>query len=897
MSEKRRYILIDGHSLAYRAFYALPEDMATSSGQSTNAVYGFVSMLFKLLDEFKPAGVMVAFDKGKPTYRLEQYAAYKAQRPPMPDTLKEQVEIIKGILEVMGIARVELEGYEADDILATVAARIRKRESEALIVTSDKDTLQLVDDRIKVVANRKGISDIVIYDREAIERRYGVPPERMADFLALKGDASDNIPGVPGVGDKTAASLIQSFGGVEGILDRLEEIKSEKLRRVLQENRDVLILSKELAKLVSDLPIEIDPDEFSLRPWDREDVRKALESLEFHTMLDRSEELFLKLFRPTEEPREEIKSLAPEQVTVVNDERWLKEFQDKVVKSGEIALFMRIEGSGYSGGRSLAAAVALGTEIYHFPLVTQNGKEIFRRYLESVVGVEGLRWKSHGAKEVQIQLSKMGMPIPTFYFDPELAAYILEPASLRYRLEDLMSKYLGVSIDSAGQGQLNLEEPWERAEETDLQKALGISLLEKPLMGELEEMGMVHLLRDMELPLQRVLALMEVEGVKVDVELLSQLSRELEGRLDFLREEIYRVSGETFNVNSPQQLSRILYEKLGLPPVKKIKTGYATDVEALEGIKNQHPIVEMILEYRELTKLKGTYLDALPPLVDARTGKLHTSFNQTVTATGRLSSSNPNLQNIPVRTELGSMVRAAFVPTRPEDYLLVADYSQIELRILAHLSGDENLIRLFMQDADIHAATAAEVFGLDPQEVTPDYRRRAKAINFGIIYGISPFGLAKQLGVSPEEAGEYIERYFQRYPGVKAFLDRQVEEAASKGYVETIMGRRRNIPELSSPESRMRSLGARLAMNSPIQGSAADIIKMAMIAIQRELDERRMKSKLILQVHDELLLDACYLELEILEELVRKHMENVVELKVPIRVDIKHGKSWREAKG
>ncbi len=897
MNQEKRYILIDGHSLAYRAYYALPLDLATSSGQVTNAVYGFVAMLFKILEEYRPFGVMVAFDKGKPTYRLEQYADYKAQRPPMPDTLKEQIEIIKGLLEVMGIARVELEGFEADDVLATLAFRIQSEGEEALIVTSDKDTLQLVGDHIKVVANRKGITDIILYDRGMVINRYGVPPEKMVDYLALKGDASDNIPGVPGIGEKTAASLIQSFGGVDQILDRLGEIKSEKLRRAIQENRETLILSRELARLVVDLPIENDPHEFSLKPWNREDLRRALEALEFHTMLPRAEELFGELFQFAEEPGDRITSLNPSRIVLVEDVSGLEEFEAKVKEKREMALFMRMEGSGYSRGRSMAAAIAIGTEVYCFSLGSENGKELFGKYLGSVIGVEKLRWKGHNAKEIQIQLSKMGLAIPTFDFDSELAAYLLEPASAKYTLEDLIRRYLGVSVEIAPLGQLNLEESVEGTTQEDAQRVLGINLLEKSLVGELEKQGMAHLLRDMELPLQRVLALMEVEGVSIDVGLLVRLSRELQERLESLKESIYQAAGESFNINSPQQLSKILYDKLGLPPAKKIKTGYATDIEALESIKDQHPVVNMILEYRELTKLKSTYLDALPPLVDPHTRKLHTSFNQTVTATGRLSSSNPNLQNIPVRTELGSLVRGAFIPSHPDNYLLVADYSQIELRILAHLSGDENLVRLFKQDTDIHAATAAEVFGLEPQEVTPDYRRRAKAINFGIIYGISPYGLAKQIGVSSEEAGEYIERYFKRYTGVKAFLDRQVEEASSKGYVETIMGRRRSIPELSSPEGRMRSLGARLAMNSPIQGSAADIIKMAMITIQRELEEREMRSKLILQVHDELLLDACSEELVPLERLVRERMEKAVELKVPIRVDIKFGKSWREAKG
>jgi len=899
--ERRRFVLVDGHSLAYRAFYALPADMSTSSGQATNAIYGFLSMLIRILEDFHPYGIAVAFDRGEPTFRTEQFADYKSQRPPMPPELKEQIDLIKALLEKMGVAQLEMEGYEADDLLAAVAKKLAEQQQEALIVTSDKDVLQLVDDRIKVVANRKGLTDVMIYDRERVEERYGVPPERIPDFLALRGDSSDNIPGVSGIGDKTAARLIRDYGGVREIYEDLRRISDEKLRRRLEEGREMAMLGMSLVSLVNDLPVQAGPEDLRLRPWDGKQVSEFLASLEIRSLARRLEDLEDRLFPGR---REEMEALRSESETGSEDVggkdgQSLREMEPGVIlkeaaKKGRAYVTAEVEGFGSSLALRSLAASSGDTACLLAGAGSRTDEKILRDFLGKLCA-GGWELVGHRSRDLLLYLLSQGMEPPMMGFDTELAAYLLDPSMLDYRLERLAEGYLGRKEEVAG-GQLTLEEAASGAAGDQLRRLVLLRELRDPLAKELEEQGMMRLLQEVELPLQRVLARMEHAGVAVDLSLLRELSEMTGERLRELEEEAYRLAGERFNLNSPRQLARILFEKLGLPPKKKTKTGYSTDVEVLEALMDSHPLIPLLLEARELQKLKGTYLDALPPLVDPYTGRIHARFNQTVTATGRISSSNPNLQNIPVRTAAGSEIRRAFVPGREDSCLVVADYSQIELRILAHLSGDENMREAFRRGEDIHARTASEVFGVPLEEVTPEQRRRAKAINFGLLYGMGASSLGKQIGASEEEARGYMRAYFERYPAVKEYLESSVRKAEERGWTETIMGRRRRLSELASPNGRTKSLGARLAMNAPIQGSAADIIKLAMVRIDRLLEEGGLGSRMILQVHDELLLEAPVEEREEVVGMVRREMENAVDLEVPLQVEVGYGPNWKEAK-
>ncbi len=899
--ERKRFVLVDGHSLAYRAFYALPSEMSTSSGQTTNAVYGFLSMLIKILEDFHPFGLAVAFDKGEPTYRTEQYADYKAQRPPTPPELHEQLKLIGVLLERMGVAQLEMEGYEADDILATLAVRLADCGHEVLIVTSDKDFLQLVDDNIKVVANRKGLTDVMVFDRERVEERYGVPPCRIADFLALRGDKSDNIPGVAGIGDKTAARLIQEYGGVFDIYADLGRIKDERLRKRLEKGRETVMLGMQLVGLVIDLPLSADEGCCRLRPWNSDSVTEFLSSLEIRALARKLEGLKGQLFPEWDEGLTEGGERASDDgsdagthfhasLQEAGPEILLSEASEK----GKAYIIAETEGSG-SSLSLLSLAAAAGQSAITLRDAHSDGME--GKTVGFLRGLVFGDWElvGHGSRDLQLYLLFKGIDPPVMGFDTELAAYLLDPTMLDYRLERLSRVYLGGSEKTMG-GQLSLQETKADPYRENMRKLAILKDLEKPLREEIETQGMAGLMQEVELPLQKVLARMEHTGVAIDTDLLRELSNKTGDRLLELEEKAYALAGERFNISSPKQLARVLFEKLRLPPQKKTKTGYSTDVEVLEALAGRHPLVPLLLEVRELQKLKGTYLDALPRLVDPVTGRIHARFNQTVTATGRISSSNPNLQNIPVRTPAGSEIRRAFVPGREGWCLVVADYSQIELRILAHLSGDENMCEAFRRGEDIHARTASEVFKVPLSEVTSEQRRKAKAINFGLLYGMGSASLGKQIGASEEEARGYMEAYFSRYPAVKDYLEDAVKKAEKRGWTETIMGRRRQVSELSSPNGRVKSLGARLAMNAPIQGSAADIIKLAMVRIDRLLDERGMGSRIILQVHDELLLETPEAERDEMVMLLRSVMEGAASMRVPLLVEVGYGANWKEAK-
>jgi DNA polymerase-1 len=896
VAEKKRIVLIDGHSLAYRAFYALPPDLATSSGQVINAVYGFTSMLIKILEELKPQAVIVTFDKGKADFRIDQFADYKAHRKPMPEGLREQLDMIHGVLGTLGMPVIEEEGFEADDILATLTGRMPE-DSEIYIVTADRDALQLVNDRVKVVANRKGITDIVVYDSARVKERYGVEPRQVVDYLALKGDSSDNIPGVPGIGEKTAAALIADYGNLEEVYANLEQVKGARFKKALEENRDSAFLSRELATMRRDVPIEEEVlAGWELKPWDDSEVERTFSTLEFRKLFDRLSAVKSSLFTDQVSSRDQAEVLQPEVERRIEDEASLEALRADYGAEGELAIYARLRGEGYTRGSMDALSISVADRCYYLETKSDSGRELAAKLLAMLCADREIRINCHRGKDCMVQWAKWGKGYPEVDFDIELASYLVNPSGVKHDLEATAARYLGASLEATAGGQMDLLEEETDDSGEDMRKALAVGRMVQPLEAEMNLMELRPLFEEVEMPLEEILADMEIRGVCLDVEVLKSMQDELEAELAGIEKEIFELAGEEFNLNSPQQLAHILFDVLELSPVKKTKTGYATDISVLTTLCEQHPIAELLLRYRELSKLLNTYVVALPKLVDPATGRLHASFNQTVTSTGRLSSSNPNLQNIPIRTPMGKTIRKAFLPSFPGGHILCADYSQIELRIMAHLSGDERLKQAFMEDLDIHAATASEVLGVPLDEINAEHRRKAKAINFGIIYGISGFGLSQQLGIEQQEAQAYIKSYFERYPGVRRFLDSQVEEGAHTGSVSTILGRRREIPELTDGNIRMRRLGERLAFNTPIQGSAADIIKLAMIRIHRRMDESGLKSHMILQVHDELVFDVEPDEAEAVRHMVREEMENAFPLDVPLKVDMAIGPTWFDAK-
>ena len=871
-AEPRRFFLLDGHSLSYRAFFALPIDLATKSGQITNAVYGFTSMLIKLLGEEKPDLLAVAFDKGKPTVRLEQYADYKAGRRETPDEFRQQLGLIREVLDTLGIPIVEVEGHEADDAIATLATRAAEQGMDAVIVTADRDFFQLVRPGITVMFNRRGITDIVRYDQAAVTQRYGLPPEKYLDYVALKGDPSDNIPGVPGVGEKTASKLVQDFGSIEEMLGRTPEIKG-KLREAIESAADTLVRNKELARLHLDLDLEVRPQDCVLKEWDPDAVRRLFNSLEFRTLLERLEDL-----GRTAKPVVEAASLD--------------------VRTGSVR---DLQGA-LAGSAPKAVHLAVDDGIVGLAVSSGGGQALFAQVRELPQAVAGWladdgapKWV-HDAKEVETALRAAGHRLGGVAFDTLMAGYLLDPAEAAYPLDALCRKYLGIDVlaavesEAGDEGQL-FADPSRRTGAS----AAAVALLAPAMQERIERAGLFDLLRDVELPLSGVLGKMQAAGVALDVEYLREMSEMLGDRMNALEKDIYGYAGEPFNLNSPPQLRVILYDKLRLSAGKRTSKGaLSTDADVLEKLRDQHPIVDALLSYRELSKLKSTYLDALPPLV-ARDGRIHTTYNQVGAATGRLSSVNPNLQNIPVRGDLGRQIRRAFVPGDPDRLLMAADYSQIELRVMAHLSGDEAMAQAFAAGKDFHAATAAKVFGLPEDQVDGAMRSRVKQINYGLPYGMNAYGLASRIGIAPDEAQEFIDAYFAGFPKIKDFLDRQVARAAADGYTATILGRRRYLPELQSPNPRVRDMGRRMALNAPIQGSAADILKLAMIRVDRELESSGLDCAMVLTVHDELVFDLAERTRQDAADVITAAMESAYPLTVPLRVDLGWGPNWAEA--
>ncbi|MCM8795144.1 MAG: DNA polymerase I [Candidatus Omnitrophica bacterium] len=840
MTNKGLY-LIDATAFCYRAFYAL-KGLSTSFGQPTNAIYGFVQMLNKILKENRPEYLAICFDVSRDTFRAKRFTAYKIQRPSMPEGLATQIPLIKEIIKAYRINIFELEGYEADDIIATLVKKARQEGIPTTIVSSDKDVLQLVDEHTRVFSPYK--DEGIIYDPKKVMERFGVEPKQIPEVIALMGDSVDNIPGVPGVGEKTAVELISTFGSLEKLLKNIDKVKQEKLRQALKAALKEIRLSFELAVLKDNLDIDFDLKDLKITEPDYKELFRIFKYLEFRKLLN---ELPL-----MQEKEDEVK------LEKIKDE----DLKSLVGSSGELVLY---------GTKINEMVYFIKDKFFQVDSLGANLKDILKD--------ANIKKISHDLKKVKLALAKEGINLEGLYFDTMLAAYLLNPARPEYKLTDIAFDYLGKfppkSLDNQG--------------------AVDLIVKLKPILQEeLKDKSLISLFMEIEMPLIAVLTEMELNGIKLDLGVLRVLSMDVEKRLAKLIDDIYSLSGCQFNINSPKQLRHILFERLKLPVVKRSKTGPSTDEEVLRTLGDRHKLPALLLEYRQLMKLKTTYIDTLPRMIDKRTAKLHTSFNQTATETGRLSSSNPNLQNIPIKTDIGRKIRQAIVASCKDNYLLSGDYSQIELRILAHLSSDENLISSFRQGKDMHRATAALIYGLDEEDITDAMREMAKRVNFGIIYGLTPYGLARDLNIPVEQAQSFIDAYFSRYPKVKDYIERQIGLAKEKGYVTTILGRRRYIPEINHKNQTIRQFAQRQAVNTPIQGSASDLIKLAMIRINNEIKSRNLNSRMVLQIHDELVFDVPNVELKELIDLVRKRMENVLELKVPIKVQIKKGQNWLE---
>jgi len=882
-----RLFLIDGNSFCYRAFYAI-RSLSTSRGQPTNAIYGFVTMLNKIIKEEEPQYLAIAFDLKGPTFRHKRFEEYKIHRKPMPDELSEQMPIIKEVVSAYNIPIYEIEGYEADDVLATIAKRAKKAGHEVYIVTGDKDVLQLVDSCIKIYNVHKEGS---IYDEKKVKERYGVGPEKIVDLMALMGDSSDNIPGIPGIGEVTAAQLVAKFGSLDKIFSNVEKIESEKLRKRLIEFKEQAKLSRELATVDPDVPVDVDLDELKLKEPDRERLYELFKELEFKSLL--------KDYAPSGQELDG-------KYHLVADEKDFKDLIRKLEKESEFALDFETTGTDPLTCEPVGVSFCWEEGLAYYVPIRDAGSGFDAKYalskLKHILEDADKRKIGQNIKYEKLLLANNGIRLNGIAFDTMVASYLLNPSKLNHNLDDIALEYLNFKMTpitellGKGKGKLTMKEVGiEEIKRYCCQDSDATLRLKRILEAQLKEKNLDELFYDVEIPLIDCLTDMELAGVAIDVDFLAKMSKRIDDQLSKLTSEIYEMADCEFNINSPKQLSEVLFGKLKLPVVKKTKTGTSTDVEVLEALATVHALPASILKYRELAKLKSTYVDALPELINPKTGRVHTSFNQTVTQTGRLSSSDPNLQNIPIKTELGRQIRKAFIAGEKNHLIISADYSQIELRILAHFSGDKELVEAFKEDRDIHIHTASLVSGVSEGKVTHQMRSTAKTVNFGIIYGMSPYGLSKDLGIEPSKAKEFIDSYFERYGRVRVYIEDTIDEARERGYVTTILNRRRYIPEVNSQNNSIRQFAERTAINTPIQGSAADLIKVAMINIHRTLKEKKLKSKMILQVHDELVFEVPKDELNIMNKIVKEKMEGVAKLKVPIKVQVKVGKNWLEA--
>ncbi len=848
MGEK--LVIIDGNSLLNRAFYALPP-MTNSKGQPTGAIYGFTTMLFKIFNEIKPNYIGAAFDRKAPTFRHIAYKDYKAGRKKMPDELGAQFEPVKELLRAFNIGIYEIDGYEADDIIGTITKRYESPELEVVIFTGDRDALQLVSPYTKVMITKKGITETETYDLNYLKEKYNLNPKGIIDLKGLMGDSSDNIPGVPGVGEKTALKLLSQFGTLENVFENIDNISGKKLNENLRENKETAYFSKKLATINVNVPIETDLSNMRIKDYDYIKIRNLFEDYEFKSLINKI---------PVKDKK--IHFNMPQIQNFNEDSNLIK----TITSNGIFNFIINESGMIFDGG-----ILAQPSQIEYF-------KEIFES--DSIVK------NTYDGKYAYNFLKGKGIELKNLNFDGEIASYLLNPSESKYDMLNLLNQYSGINTSGID------------ADDKNGIAALYVQKLDdikRNMLTEINKHGMNELFEKIEMPLIEVLSSMECLGFKVDAQILHDIGFELSEEIDKLTGEIYDIAGSEFNINSPKQLGVILFEKLNLPVIKKTKTGYSTDAEVLEELSDKHEIVDKIINYRQLVKLKSTYTDGLISCI-GKDGRIHSSFNQTVTATGRISSTEPNLQNIPIKMEQGRRIRKAFVPENDEYVIISGDYSQIELRVLAHISQDKSLINSFVNNEDIHRRTASEVFGIPMDEVTPLQRSRAKAVNFGIIYGQSDYGLSRELKISRKEAKSYIDNYFKRYSGVKDYLDSAILDAKDKGYVTTLMNRIRYIPEINSTNKNVKKFGERLAMNTPIQGSAADIIKIAMVKVYSRIKKEKLKSRLILQVHDELIVEAYKNEIDYMKQLIKSEMENAVKLSVPLVVDINVGNNWYEAK-
>ena len=887
--KKEKFVIIDGNSLIHRAFHALPPTMQTARGEHTNAVYGFLSMLFRLIEEEQPGYIAVAVDPPGPTFRHQIYADYKGHREKTPRELGEQMARVREILEAMRISVFEAPGFEADDVIGFLAEKAAAERLEAVIVSGDADLLQLVGDAVEVLLTRRGITLVDRCNRDYLQERFGLTPEQWVDFKALKGDPSDNIPGIPGIGDKTARRLLAEFGSIEGILAALPGMKG-KVKENLDKNRDLLFRGRELNTIRSDLPLHFAPDCCRREEPDHEQLLALFRELEFKSFAEKAAALFPGAADSAAAPP------PPPGLPVEGPEQLAGILQG--IEEGAKMSLLAEPPPGHPYWRQPPEILAFGFDeerCYYlrpgdFAPLSELWELLARAFQRCSGGLIG-----HGIKYLCSFFRCSGLDEPPFTFDSELAAYLLDPGRGSYELEGLLGDYPGLpALETAGRGRRREQLTPEQRGAALAAGAASLFPLQERLAAGLAERSLEELYYKLELPLAAVLAAMERQGIAIDLPLLHDLTSEVRSRIEGIEARIYALAGENFNLNSPRQLADILFNKLKLPALRKTKTGYSTDARVLAELAPQHEIVAEILLYRQLIKLEGTYLSGLLLLVKEDDHRIYTTFNQTVTATGRLSSSDPNLQNIPIRLEEGRRIRFAFIPSRPGRVFLAADYSQIELRVLAHLSRDPILVDAFRKDEDVHRRTAAEVFHVAPEEVTAAMRSKAKAVNFGIIYGISDYGLAQGLGVPRREAQCYIEKYFERYRGVSEYMERIIEGARETGYVATILGRRRYLPEIRSSHFGRRSFAERMARNTPVQGSAADIIKLAMLRVARTIRDGGLGARLLLQIHDELLFEVDERELEFFAPLIRRDMEQACALEIPLKVDLKCGLNWAE---
>jgi DNA polymerase-1 len=881
-----RVVLIDAHSLIYRAFFALPP-MSTSDGLVTNAAYGFTSMLAIVLAS-RPEYAVAAFDVAAPTWRSKEYVEYKAGRRAMPDDLRPQIEMVRDILTSFQIPIHGIAGFEADDLIGTFSRLAEERGHSVTIVSGDLDCLQLVSESVEALVPRRGITDTFVYGPDQVRQRYGFEPVQLIDFKALRGDTSDNIPGVPGVGDKTAAKLVQDFGSVEALLDRVEELPEGRLKTSLKANADQVRLGKRMVTIVRDVPVDLDLEKARWTRYDYDKARAVFDRLEFRQLLSR--------FPPPDQVPVQPSltfEAAPEPagLKVVDDPTEAASLLDG---SGDVAVYALSESTS-RGARTIGLGVSTGKETFY---VTKP------EAMDAVAStLSGRPISGHDAKETELALRALGGGKREWAFSTFLAAYLLGAGSRDPRLEDLAKEFLDVALVSTEQllgtgraARKVADVSVNEAAEFAARRAEAILNLRPRLEAEMQNLGVDYLFHEIELPLAGVLADMESEGVAIDVAYLKDMQEELGSQLAAIESEVEQVAGQKFNLSAPQQLAKVLFEDLRLPVGKRTKTGYSTDADTLEGLREKHPIIGLILEHRQLSKLKSTYVDALPQIVDPMSGRVHTSFGQASTATGRLASSNPNLMNIPIRTELGQRIRRAFKAGRPDHVMVSADYSQIELRIAAHLSGDPKLLGAFAAGQDIHTATAAAVFKIPIESVDPNQRRLAKVANFGSIYGQGEYGLSQQLGITGDVARDFLKEYWSTYSRLKEYLDEVRHKAREEGFVVSATGRRRAIPDLRSPNFQLRSAAERMAINFPMQSLAADIIKIAMVRLQREIEADHIEGRMLLQVHDELLFEVPESEVDQFAEKVPRIMTGAYELETGIEVETKVGANWADMK-